>query len=110
MVVELTHLKKYARQISDHFPKFRGENRTCLKPPPSYTFHVPPDTPAAQDFKKNSNKMKMYLGSGQNTGQPMDSEGKKRVPSIQMNRCLIPPLQGFGMPQPVVFEVILAYY
>ena len=27
------HLKKYVRQIGFHFPRDRGENKKCLKPP-----------------------------------------------------------------------------
>ena len=30
-----THPEKYARQIGFIFPKVRGENKKCLKPPPS---------------------------------------------------------------------------
>ena len=35
LVVEPTHLKKYARQNGNHFPRVRGENNKCLKTPPS---------------------------------------------------------------------------
>ena len=35
LVVEPTPLEKYARQNGWIFPNFRGENKTCLKPPPS---------------------------------------------------------------------------
>ena len=32
-----THLKNMLVKL-DHFPRDRGENRTCLKPPPRYLF------------------------------------------------------------------------
>ena len=34
--------EKYARQIGFIFPKFRGENKKSLKPPPSFVGYIYP--------------------------------------------------------------------
>ena len=37
LVFEPTHLKNMLVKL-DHFPRDRGENKKCLKPPPSFLF------------------------------------------------------------------------
>ena len=66
LVVEPSHLEKYHIVKLDHFPKYRCEKKTYLKPPPSRTLHA------------SFWNQKMTLGLLLFAGQPLEAVLKEQ--------------------------------